>query len=282
MATTQVTYQDPYGKAATGYIIDGKTFKDPYGNNRIDVGSVVPTAGGTYVYTGEGGVKTPGSMVDDVRKEYETLGAGLQSGYDAKVQAIDLATQNRGQQIERQKQAANQRYADANRRAYSSYVSASNPYGALGEQTAKLGLANSGYAESSKMKLANTYQQALSENERQKNDYLNELEAAYIDAKYQGDIEKANALADYHNLVYKHGVDAAEAIMNMQLRAYESGNARNKEIWERQDRAAENARETEAMAWQNAYNLAKMGVINADIARTLGVSMEELKQAMER
>lgn len=278
----EVIYQTPTGESATGYIIDEKTFKDPYGEERIEIGSVVPTAGGTYLYTGEGGVKTPGSMVGDVQKAYAAQGAELRSGYDAKTQAIDLATQRRGAEIERQKQAANQRYADANRRAYGAYVSASNPYGALGEQTAKLGLANSGYAESSKMQLANTYQQALSANERQKNEYLNELEAAYIDAKYQGDIEKANALAEYHNLVYKHGIDTAEAVMNMQLRAYESGNARNQEIWERQDRAAEKARETEAMAWQNAYNLAKMGVINADIARTLGVSMEELKQAMER
>ncbi len=265
MATTQVTYQDPYGKSATGWIIDGKTFKDSQGKERIDIGSVVPTAGGTYVYTGEGGVKTPGSMVSDISREYQKLGIGLKDGYDAKVQAIDLATQNRGQQIERQKQLANQRYIDANRSAYNAYIAASNPYGAAGEQLAKLGLANSGYAESSKLKLASAYQQALSENERQKNDYLNELEAAYIDAKYQGDIEKANALADYHNLVYNHGIDTAEAIMNMQLRAYDSGNARNKEIWDRQNAAAERERDDYYKKWQMAYNLKKSGLTTAEI-----------------
>ena len=46
-----VIYQTPEGKEAQGYIIDGKTYKDPYGKTRVDVGSTVPTAGGTYILT---------------------------------------------------------------------------------------------------------------------------------------------------------------------------------------------------------------------------------------
>ena len=46
--STQTTYIDPNNQQQTGYIINGVTYKDPYGQNRVDVGSKVQTGGGWY------------------------------------------------------------------------------------------------------------------------------------------------------------------------------------------------------------------------------------------
>ena len=55
--SVKVKYFDPSGRAQEGYIIDNKTYKDSAGTQRVDLGSVVETAGGTYMLTKNGGVK---------------------------------------------------------------------------------------------------------------------------------------------------------------------------------------------------------------------------------
>ena len=51
---TQTSYMDAAGKQQTGYIIGGTTYKDPYGQNRVDVGSKVQTGGGWYQLGADG------------------------------------------------------------------------------------------------------------------------------------------------------------------------------------------------------------------------------------
>ena len=53
---TTTTYTDPSGKTQTGYIIDGKTYKDSQGKTRIDNGSLVTIGNTTYRMTDSGGV----------------------------------------------------------------------------------------------------------------------------------------------------------------------------------------------------------------------------------
>lgn len=52
--STQTTYIDPNNQQQTGYIINGMTYKDPYGQNRVDVGSRVQTGGGWYQLGADG------------------------------------------------------------------------------------------------------------------------------------------------------------------------------------------------------------------------------------
>lgn len=52
--STQTTYIDPNNQQQTGYIINGVTYKDPYGQNRVDVGSRVQTGGGWYQLGADG------------------------------------------------------------------------------------------------------------------------------------------------------------------------------------------------------------------------------------
>jgi RHS repeat-associated protein len=50
----QTTIINPDPSVGIGYIIDGKTYKDPYGNTRIDPGTIVYTGGGLFRYLGNG------------------------------------------------------------------------------------------------------------------------------------------------------------------------------------------------------------------------------------
>jgi len=280
---TQVTYQDPNKNMQKGFIMDGRTYKDPYGNERIETGSIVHTAGGDFKLTEAGGVKLPGSVANDIRNAYQKSAAHLGNAYKAQQNAINTATRRSQAQINDQRENANAQYRDANRTAYQAYVNASNPYGAAEEQRAKLGLANSGYSESSKMRAANTYQQALSQNNLARNAYMRELDNAYRDAQYNGDIELARALENYQQLVYKNGIDAAEAIASQENIAYNAGIAEDNTRWERELAAQEAARRRELdereyrqRLWENAYKMAAAGFSDENIAKTLGVSLDEL------
>ena len=62
-SASKTTYTDPSGKSQTGYLINGTTYKDPYGSQRIDVGSIVDTAGGRYQLTKNGSVKLENGAV---------------------------------------------------------------------------------------------------------------------------------------------------------------------------------------------------------------------------
>jgi hypothetical protein len=55
------TYIDPYGNEKQGYIINNRTYTDPYGVNRVEVGSQIQADDGTwYKLTENGGVITSG------------------------------------------------------------------------------------------------------------------------------------------------------------------------------------------------------------------------------
>lgn len=56
-------YYDPFGQKQTGYIINGQTYKDEAGTQRIDNGSAVSVGGKTYQMTDNGGVQVnPGVL----------------------------------------------------------------------------------------------------------------------------------------------------------------------------------------------------------------------------
>ncbi len=282
MNSTKVIYQTPSGKSDIGYIIDGRTYKDEQGTQRVDYGSVVPTQGGTFMYTPQGGVETATSIAAGLSNAYANSGRSLRSQHNARKNAIDIATRKTLEKINNQKKEADKSYALANQRAYQSYLTAENPYGAAEEQRTRIGLSNSGYAESSKMQIANAYQNALNENQRQKQEYINELDNAYREAVYNGDIEKANALAEYQKLVYQHGIAAAEAIANQKNRAYEAGlnSLETMRKWDMAEREYNASRADEL--FNQAVALAKMGLSNANIAKTLGVSEAALNEMIRR
>ncbi|MBQ2840270.1 MAG: hypothetical protein IJE70_02890 [Oscillospiraceae bacterium] len=281
--STEVTYQTPNGQNAKGYIINGKTYKDPTGTQRVDIGSTVPTAGGTFTLTANGGVKTPTSIADDIRKGYDNSLSHLGASRDASISGITAGVERKQNTINQQRQQAQANYVDQNRNAYNAYLRASNPYGVAEEQRARLGLSNSGYSETSKMQLGGNYQQAINNNRLALDQYLQELDTAYRDAQFEGDIQRANAIANYEQLVYQHGIAAAEAIANQQNFAYNAGMDANEALWKRQQYEDQRAFDREQAAWNRqtdnrdfALKMANAGFSASDIASVLGISEADL------
>jgi hypothetical protein len=285
----KVTYTNPSGQSATGYIIGGKTYQDPEGKQRIAQGSTVNTAGGQYTLFGDSGIRTPGSSIN-----------ALQSGLDINKQAYEAAQAARQQQIDSAVKAALSRLNQqgkqvkdnaelANKQAYQAYVMASNPYGAGAQQRAAIGLDNSGFSESSQVALANTYQNTLAQNEQAKQNMLMEIDIARNEALEQGDLSRANALAEQAYEISQMGMQGAQAIYNAENQAYNMGMEnmyRDREFnyMTEQDKInaaryeqeyADRRRDVKA---DEAISLLNAGIVEPWMSDVLGVPYETLKK----
>jgi hypothetical protein len=110
-------------------------------------------------------------------------------------QIVDTGVQKMQSQVDFEKQQYQQE-AEKNARAlYTNYQKEQNQYGANAEALASQGLANSGYAESSRVNLYNNYQNnvtsLMNEMNREKAVLDQQMNQAYFDA----DIQKAQNLA---------------------------------------------------------------------------------------
>lgn len=111
---------------------------------------------------------------------------------------IDKGLQKTQNEVNRQKQEIDETATKQGKALYADYQKQANPYGAQAEQLAQSGLNNSGYAESSKVNLYNTYQKnvtsLMTNATKLKAEADFNMNQAYIDA----DIQKAqNTLAIY-------------------------------------------------------------------------------------
>ena len=194
MAATKTTWWDKNHDQHEGWIKDGLTYVDEAATTRVPVGATVQTAGGTFKMTENGGVPTQATA----RNQYETKSNAAIDAYEAMNRIhedrVNSATHAAIAELDRQKNIAIQNREEANKQAYNSYLSAANPYGAAAEQRARLGLSDSGFAESSQLKLAGAYADQLNENLRAMNEQLSALDVQIAQAKASGQYELANVL----------------------------------------------------------------------------------------
>lgn len=108
---------------------------------------------------------------------------------------VDTGVQKMQSQIDFEKQQYEQEAQKQAKALYTNYQKEQNAYGANAEALASQGLANSGYAESSRVNLYNNYQNnvtnLMNEMSRQKAVLDQQMNQAYFDA----DIQKAQNLA---------------------------------------------------------------------------------------
>lgn len=194
MAATKTVWWDKNNDQHEGWIKDGKTYMDEAGTTRVPIGATVQTAGGTYKMTANGGIPTYATT----RNQYEQKSNAAINAYNAagrfQEERINRATNAAIAEINRQKQITEQNRIDADRAAKEAYLKAANPFGALEEQRVKLGLDESGFAESSKLKLASAYAAQQIENLRAMNEQLGTLNVQIAQAKASGQYELANIL----------------------------------------------------------------------------------------
>jgi len=193
-----VSYIDSNGEKKQGYILDGKTYTDAAGQNRVGVGSVVNTGGGLYRMTENGGQKLneaesylykdamENNQLSGLRQQLQAVQSALtnaQSSNDA-VYAAQLRQQQA--KLQQQINKLTRSYDDANRQLY---IEAMKQKVNTPQALAAMGYTG-GLRESSLLGIDTQYANQLAENERAKQSDIAELQAGMNDTEAELAIAK--------------------------------------------------------------------------------------------
>jgi hypothetical protein len=191
---TKTQWWDKNGDVHEGYIKNGQTYLDEAGTARVPVGATVQTNGGTYKMTSSGGVPTMATAKNQYQQNSNAAINAYQAAGKVQEERIKSATDAAIAEVNRQKRIAEQQQIDADKAAMNAYRAAANPFGAMEEQRVRLGLDESGYAESSKLRLASDLAAQQVANLRAKNEQIQALDVQIAQAKASGQYELANML----------------------------------------------------------------------------------------
>jgi len=111
---------------------------------------------------------------------------------------VNTSTQQIIDEIERNKQKAQEQATKTNRALYTDYQKQINPYGVNAENLAEQGLAGSGLAESTKANYYNTYQNARTEATNNANTIKADFDAEIARARQNGDLQLAQSALEMY------------------------------------------------------------------------------------
>lgn len=143
----------------------------------------------------------------DYEKKMNDAAQAQQSALQA---SVDSAVAN----LNAQKYTIGKNTEANNAAAEKAYMTAINPNGSMAENLAAQGLLTTGNTESSQISAGNTYQNALNSNSTTATEALAEIERAITQARLNGDIQKANALADLYKEVAGKQLDNVNSIIS--------------------------------------------------------------------
>lgn len=142
----------------------------------------------------------------DYEKKMNDAAQAQQSALQA---SVDSAVAN----LNAQKYTIGKNTEANNAAAEKAYMTSINPNGSMAENLASQGLLSSGATESSQISAGNTYQNALNNNATTATEALAEIERAITQAQLNGDIQKANALADLYKEVASKQLDNVNSMV---------------------------------------------------------------------
>ena len=188
----ETVYSDPLGRSQTGYIIDGKTYTDKEGTNRVPVGSVVYTLNGTFKMTETGGVPyMPGTGPYD-------------SWLSSQQAASDLMTQQQTQRLENQKQGVNQMYdASQVQNTVNNAIEKEN----INRASVYGDYFKTGMPDSLQVAQSIAYQNLYNRTESERKQALTDIQNAIEDARLAGDLQRADALSSYYKMMAEYSID---------------------------------------------------------------------------
>lgn len=300
---TETTYIDSEGKEQKGYFVDGKTYKDQNATQRVDVGSIVDTAGGVYRLTDSGGVKIgeAGGLSDSLHRQSGTVSstsgssgssdtsASLPAASDYSSYLNDLYSAKEEASLAALEEAYQNNVATldaAETKLDPAYQTAKNQTAAASEQEKR----NFGeYAAASGLNTGASGQAELARSVTLQNN-LNDLNQAQVDAhadlelqrtrasnEYQAAIASAKAEGDYQlaAALYQESVRVDEALRNTALsqasldyQKYQTDLAAQQYEQSRADSLAAQAKSTTQTAQQNlasyGYLFLQNGVMPSD------------------
>lgn len=284
-AVKAAVYPKAGGTPYIGYVIDGRTYKDPNGKVRIDDGSRVELADGrSYIYNREsGGVPNYATAMQDYERSLKADLDAYRQSRKSVDRAIDLGVSKTVANLKNDKNRVNEQSKASKTALERAYREAANPYGVVAERLEALGLGDSGYAESTYAKLGGDYQQALGEVNAARLQALSEIDAAISRAYHDGEIEKAKAWQELEKDILKYSTDGREKLADMQFKAAGAAadDERWKQEWEKELEESEYSRERDRLedgrkaaedAYDRALGLVKLGISSNEIAAALGIS----------
>ncbi len=183
-----IKYLDPQGNYVQGYSINGKTYKDAAGTQRIEEGSIVPNQAGTQAWILQNGVGVP------IANYQPGPSAAITNAYNRSVQAANKRLEANIAQIEANRPKINDAYDQLARQNYQGYMQSQE---ALANQLASQGLYNSGYSDTAKVAQNVGYRSVQSETERARLQALADLETEINVARLNGSANLAELEAEY-------------------------------------------------------------------------------------
>lgn len=155
--------------------------------------------GSDYISTGGiSGANLGEQMANRYSQGYSDYEQKMNDAAAAQQKALQASIDSAVNNLESQKTTIGKNTEANNAAAEKAYMTAINPNGSYAEGLASQGLSKSGITESSMISAGNTYQNALNSNATTQFEALAEIERAITRARLNGDIEKANALADLY------------------------------------------------------------------------------------
>ena len=136
---------------------------------------------------------------EDIDKLTSNQNQMLDESLKKQEEIINNQTQMQIDELEKNKTEIDQQTAKTNQGLYTQYKKASNPYGTNAEEMFTQGLGNSGYSETSKTNLYNTYQKNVTETINNAQKLKSDFDFQINQARQTGDITLAqNALEIYN------------------------------------------------------------------------------------
>lgn len=243
--------------------------------------------------------------LNNANAAYDNMVSQSDELYDKQIQAVDdyakkqaeIQQQNTDFMIEKinqDKAKAEKDYTKEQKGAYSDYMKASNQWGAISEGLSSQGLANSGFSESSKVSMYNTYQNRISSARETYNqavlNYDNSIKEAQLAnnaqlAQIAYEALQSQLQLSLEGFQYKNTL--LQTQLNMQLQIDENYYNRYKDVISQmntENALAEQIRQYEQnlayqkqrdkvkdQQWQKEYELSKKS-LNASLSRSSGGS----------
>ncbi len=111
---------------------------------------------------------------------------------------INQQIQIQTDELNREKEKIDKDVDKTNQSLYSNWQKQTNQYGVQAEQLAQQGLANSGYAETTKTALYNTYQKNVTDTLNNARDLKSDYDFKIAQARQQGSVQQAQAAVDLY------------------------------------------------------------------------------------
>ena len=172
--------------------------------------------GSDYISTGGiSGANLGEQMANRYSQGYSDYEQKMNDAAAAQQKALQASIDSAVNNLESQKTTIGKNTEANNAAAEKAYMAAINPNGSYAEGLASQGLSKSGITESSMISAGNTYQNALNSNATTQTEALAEIERAITQARLNGDIEKANALADLYKETAAKQLENVDKINSM-------------------------------------------------------------------